>query len=180
MASTLPFLDQAATFQSLDFGKPWDDPSNMARNAQIATYLNPKLTDTADANGNGLTHYAGMAGVGVDAPDLPKNHARAGIFGHNRKVSMRDITDGAANTIMIMDINAKLGPWAAGGAPTIRALTKEPYINGPDGIGGNFAGGANFLFADGSVRFIQQNVDPTVMRALATMAGNEAINGDDF
>jgi prepilin-type processing-associated H-X9-DG protein len=180
LASILPFVEEAAAFQTLDLKKPWDDPTNKARAQQIATYLNPKLTETADANGNALTHYAGMAGVGEDAPDLEKNHPRAGIFGHNRKIGIRDITDGTANTIAVMDVSAKLGPWAAGGSPTIRALTKEPYINGPDGIGGNFKGGANFLFADGSVRFISDNVDPVVMRALATMAGGEAINADGF
>jgi prepilin-type processing-associated H-X9-DG protein len=180
MASILPFVEQNAAFQSLDLKKPWDDPSNKTRGQQIATYLNPQLTDMVDADGNALTHYAGMAGVGEDAPDLEKGHPRAGIFGHNRKVGIRDITDGTANTIAAMNVKAKLGPWAAGGSPTIRALTKEPYINGPDGIGGNFGGGANFLFADGSVRFISENVDPKVMRALATMAGQEPINNNDF
>jgi prepilin-type processing-associated H-X9-DG protein len=173
LASILPSVGDGDIFQALDVNKPWDDPSNHRRNAQVATYLNPKLTETVDANGNGLTHYAGMAGVGADAAELAKNDPRAGVFGYNRKTAMADITDGAANTIMVMDVNGKLGPWAAGGSPTLRALTSEPYFNGPDGIGGNFAGGANFLFADGSVRFINKNVDPQVMRALATIAGNE-------
>ena len=179
-ASILPFIEEAATFQSLDLKKPWDDPSNKGRSTPIASYLNPKLTDTVDANGNAMTHYAGMAGVGPDAPDLPKTDPRAGIFGHNRKVSVRDIRDGTSNTIAVMNVNGRLGPWAAGGSPTLRALTKEPYINGPDGIGGNFQGGANFLFADGSVRFISETVDPNVMRAIATMAGGEVVNANDF
>lgn len=180
MASILPYVEQDAAFRSLDLKKPWDDPINKTRGQQIATYLNPQLTDMVDADGNALTHYAGMAGVGEDASDLEKGHARAGIFGHNRKTSIRDIIDGTANTIAVMDVKEKLGPWAAGGSPTIRALTKEPYFNGPDGIGGSFKGGANFLFADGSVRFISESVDPVVMRALATMAGQEAINPDGF
>jgi prepilin-type processing-associated H-X9-DG protein len=173
MASILPFLDEPVLFQSFDFKKPWDDPINMARNAQVAAYLNPNMNDTTDANGNGLSHYAGMAGLGADAPALAKNDPRAGVFGYNRKVAIRDITDGTANTIMAMDVNAKLGAWAAGGPSTIRAFTEEPYINGPDGIGGNFAGGANFLFADGSVRFIRENVDPKVLKAMATIAGKD-------
>ncbi|MFH1675702.1 MAG: H-X9-DG-CTERM domain-containing protein [bacterium] len=44
------------------------------------------------------------------------------------------------------------------------------------GFGGVFAGGANFLFADGRVRFISKNIDPGVLRALATHAGNEIID----
>lgn len=177
MAAILPFVGSPETLQSLDLKKSWDDPVNRAREIQIPAFFNPKIDQATDANGNALTHYAGMAGVGADAPELAKNHPRAGIFGYNRKVSVRDIVDGTSNTIMAMDVNAKLGPWAAGGTPTIRAITTEPYINGPDGIGGNFAGGANFLIADGSVRFIDEKVDPAVLRALATMAGGEPIQG---
>ncbi len=179
LASILPFVEQQAVFNKLDLKKPWDDPSNKAREAQIATYINPKMTDNAtDANGNAMAHYAGMAGVGEKAAELPKDDKQAGIFGYDRKISIRDIRDGTANTMMIVDVNAKFGPWARGGPSNIRALTKEPYINGPDGIGGNFAGGANFLMADGSVRFVSENVDPKIMRALATMNGGEAITND--
>jgi prepilin-type N-terminal cleavage/methylation domain-containing protein/prepilin-type processing-associated H-X9-DG protein len=37
-------------------------------------------------------------------------------------------------------------------------------------------GGANFLFADGSVRFLSYGIDNKVMRALATMNGGEVVD----
>jgi prepilin-type processing-associated H-X9-DG protein len=40
------------------------------------------------------------------------------------------------------------------------------------------AGGANFVLADGSVRFINENISLTTFRALGTRAGGEAIPGD--
>src|SRR5262249_24881243 len=40
--------------------------------------------------------------------------------------------------------------------------------------------GCNFLFADGSVHFIPQSVDPTTYRDLSTYAGGEVISAVDF
>ena len=117
----------------------------------------------------------GIAGVGKDAPELDSNHKRAGIFGYDRVTRFRNILDGTSNTVMVSEAGKDFGPWGAGGKATIRAFVKQPYINGPDGIGSEFRGGCNMLLGDGSVRFISENIDPSVMKALATMAGNEVI-----
>jgi prepilin-type processing-associated H-X9-DG protein len=181
MASVLPFVEQNDLYNRLDMKKGWHDAANEpAVGTDVDVFLNPSVPTRRGANNRAISHYAGMAGVGEDAPKLPKGDRRAGIFGYDRVVGIRDIIDGTANTVAVMDVKENFGPWVAGGPGTIRALTKEPYINGPDGIGSFSPGGANFLFADGSVRFISQNVDANVMRALATMAGQEAIGNNDF
>ena len=41
------------------------------------------------------------------------------------------------------------------------------------------ANGCNFLYADGSVHWVQQTIDPAVYRALSTYAGGEVIPGAD-
>jgi prepilin-type N-terminal cleavage/methylation domain-containing protein/prepilin-type processing-associated H-X9-DG protein len=41
-------------------------------------------------------------------------------------------------------------------------------------------GGVNFLFADGSVHFLKQSINPTPWRALATRAGGEVISADSY
>ena len=38
--------------------------------------------------------------------------------------------------------------------------------------------GCNAVFADGSVRFLNQGVAPSVLIALATMQGGESVSGD--
>lgn len=42
------------------------------------------------------------------------------------------------------------------------------------------AGGANFLIADGSVRFISESISPTVYRGSSTIAGGETISAAEF
>jgi prepilin-type processing-associated H-X9-DG protein len=48
------------------------------------------------------------------------------------------------------------------------------------GFGSEHDGGANFLFVDGSVRFVTTMVEPSVYAGLATRAGRELVNATDF
>ena len=174
LATILPFLEQGALYESIDFEEAWDDPSNeQPAEARVPTYQNPG--SVASAVGHGQTHYVGIAGLGKDAPMLPVTSDRAGIFGINRKTRIRDITDGTSNTMMVSEASDRIGPWISGGDATIRPLTTKPYVNGPDGIGGPFQGGVQVGFADGSVRFISENVDPVIFERLSTMADGQVI-----
>jgi prepilin-type processing-associated H-X9-DG protein len=44
----------------------------------------------------------------------------------------------------------------------------------------NHTGGGNWLFADGSVRFLTYNIGSTLIPQLATKAGGEVVNLSDF
>ena len=173
MYAVLPYVEQAALYNQMSQNskKAWDgeelqDWSGMA----IPSYQNPGMPQGLP----NATHYVGMAGVGEDAAKLPLGHERAGIFGYDRKTRLRDISDGTSNTIMMTETTDTDIPWAQGGR-TLKSLTQEPYINGPDGIGSRFTGGCNVLFADGSVRFISENIDAETMRRLSAMADGNVV-----
>ena len=41
-------------------------------------------------------------------------------------------------------------------------------------------GGAFFLFADGAVSFLSENIDMGTYKSLATQAGNEIVDDEDY
>jgi prepilin-type processing-associated H-X9-DG protein len=52
---------------------------------------------------------------------------------------------------------------------------RQPYIGDGRQFGGRHWGGANVVFADGSVRFVHEGIDPHVFEALSTIAGGEPL-----
>jgi|GEM_PF-1773951 len=152
----------------------------------------------------GRSNYVGMYGTG-EIPDFPDQGE--GILFRNSSVRTAQITDGTSNTIFIGEraSNLAMGTWA--GAVTsgiVKNLSGIPgsydqpcgvfvlahtgtaiegqLPNNTTGHADDFtsrhAGGVNFLYADGSVRFLGNNIDSRVWVALGTRAGNETINGE--
>jgi prepilin-type processing-associated H-X9-DG protein len=171
----LPYIDQAPVYNQIDFKKAWDDDPNAELvKIQLPVYMNPSLVFAP--NGKvGLTSYVGLAGIGKDGPMLPVDNAKAGFFGYDRVINIRNITDGTSSTMGVCDVSKDLGGWAVGGKSTIRPLTVKPYINGPDGLGGVHRGGMNVLMVDGSVRFVSEAINADILEALVTIAGGEVI-----
>jgi prepilin-type N-terminal cleavage/methylation domain-containing protein/prepilin-type processing-associated H-X9-DG protein len=148
--------------------------------------------------------------VGDDASDI-NDPTGNGVFYRNSRTRIGDITDGTSSTAMIGDRpwSQAQGIWA--GAPN-KAITRAGaqnawpnatapspglvlvhanWINittdadgGLDDFSSNHTGGANLLFADGSVHFIASItvVGPTrrAFWALGTRAGGEVIDGLDY
>ena len=124
------------------------------------------------------------------APVLANGQCRGnGIFYHNSKVQMRDITDGTTNTFIIGErrTDTALGwfsTWpgmvAEGEEAFQRILGSADHVpNDPvshlDDFSSNHTGGAQFVLGDGSVRFISENVDHALYQSLRTIQGGEIV-----
>jgi prepilin-type N-terminal cleavage/methylation domain-containing protein/prepilin-type processing-associated H-X9-DG protein len=119
-----------------------------------------------------------------------------GLFLYRNTRRIADITDGTSNTLAVGEVfdghlanNQNI--WSVGSRHTHALRTTENPINTPPGTGitytdgtnlrnGAFSsrhsGGANFALADGSVRFITQNIDIVQYRAATTIRGGEVNN----
>jgi prepilin-type processing-associated H-X9-DG protein len=193
----IPYVEQTRGQLEFDKNSSWDSSANLSPQwvgfdddrkpfrqtislEWWALFRCPSTGSKSTPGKVGITHLTGIAGLGLDAPTLPQGHPRAGIFGYDRATKFSDITDGLANTMIVAETIHNNGPWTAGGPITVRGLdpSKPPYIGGKKGqFGGTHPGGANVLFADGSVRFVRQTIAPKTFEALSTISGGEPTPG---
>jgi hypothetical protein len=196
LAEMLPFLgpEQASLYGQINRQKSWNDPENLPVAATlIPQFLNPEfLRPPYPPNSawvrygsmkeeTAVTHYVGIAGVGLDAAeyaqDDPAVANKIGVFGYNRTTRLReDIPDGASNTIMIAMVPPTYKrPWLAGGGSTVAGVPEKGSIKPFVSTTHEGKRGGLFIMADGSVRFIGEDVSDDVFKALCTTKGKENV-----
>ncbi len=113
-----------------------------------------------------------------------------GMFFRNSRLRMVDITDGTSNTLMVGERSSNLGkaswvgvvPRLEDGWNLVLGSADHPP-NDPGAHAEDFwsrhAQGVNFLFADGSVRNIHNQIERRVWLGLATRAGGEPVSWNE-
>lgn len=153
----LPFLEEDILFQQFKLDEPWDSPHNLQLANRIpAIYVNPGNRGL----GNKTTY---LAPVGTGS-----------IFGSDKKVGFRDVTDGTAGTIMMLDVGPdKAVPWTK----------PEDLPYGPDNplqslgdIGDSFMA----LFADGSALRLSNRIDSASLLGLFQRNDGELVDIKKF
>jgi prepilin-type N-terminal cleavage/methylation domain-containing protein/prepilin-type processing-associated H-X9-DG protein len=168
----------------------------------VPTYMCPigggavDITENWSGYNFGITCYLANSGTRSYAVE-----AKDGIFFGNSKVRIGDVADGTSNTLLFGERNYKQPPvngctqdtwdWGAWGAATgviydmgdTHGSSRVPIntvcsatIGENDRLnafGSLHAGGANFSFADGSVRFLADSLDLVTLQALSTRAKAE-------
>ena len=161
MTSLLPFVEQAYLYNQIDFNQPWTAPKNQPFfQSVIPAFLNPNIGPQVSkvVGGFGASHYAGNSQV------LKKNEG----------TTISDIADGTSNTILAGEVSGGFMAW---GDPENRRDPANGLGTAPNQFGGPASGrgGVNMLMADGSVRFISENINPQTLKALASPDGNEQV-----
>lgn len=198
----LPHLENEAVFQTFDRWAAWDAEANRtALGGKTAWHrfecgewcgttqgYEARRRLPPDVGYTVYTTYVGVAGVGADAATRPADAPGIGMLGYDRTLTAEQVKDGLSNTALAMEAGYEVGPWVRGGRATVRPLDADA---GPlTGPGAAFSGthvrdrsffrgrtsdGFHVLTADGSVRNVQDEIDPEVLSALATVAGGEGV-----
>jgi prepilin-type processing-associated H-X9-DG protein len=154
----LPFIEQNAIHQQIDFSKPWDDPVNLPfSQVVIPTYACPSgHTDSPEK-----TCYQ----VVVDP---------SGIFpGANKATKFSEVSDGLSNTILAIETESENAvPWMA---PVDADMST--YLSLGQSIRPNHTGGSNAAFGDGSIQFMSNSVDANAAKAMVTKDAGDAPRG---
>src|SRR5205814_921399 len=151
---------------------------------------------------HGKSNYRGVGGGG-DLSFTPLTTDLGGVFFYNSRVRFADVTDGLSNTLAIGETSlnegrnwwggiwagcARVGPfaeyrgnvaWVSGaywsvGQGNLRLNGSDPWT-----FSSPHPGGVNFVFCDGSVRFIRDSVDPILLERLAIRNDGQAVSLPD-
>ncbi|QDT37551.1 DUF1559 domain-containing protein [Stratiformator vulcanicus] len=222
----LPFIDQAALYDSIDFDLPVNGvagdcsapavpfqaalqnrylpifacPSDPVRRLVIDSVNNPPswMGGHVADNFYGTSYAASSGRVDNDDRELYWGYAdtyfkndvvRLGVFGVNGAARIRDITDGTSNTYAFAETQIQKNNtnsqfeeghfstafWAAYSGGYF--AHSNGGINTFDGngrlsaqeIGSYHAGGANMVFVDGHVQFLNENIDLVLFQNLSAI-----------
>lgn len=154
----LPYLGPEGQnlHQQLNMNEAWDSPRNLA----LASRMPRVFASPLDQNALNLheSNYTVITGMKTMFPDAA-----------SRKLS--EITDGAANTLMVIEVKSNGKSWME---PKVDLTEFNDYSIGGD-LGGNHNNGANALFADGTVHYLYDTTPAEDLQAMTTVNGGENV-----
>lgn len=178
----LPQLEQGNLFASADFSAGVHDKKNVGIvGARLKVFICPSYWAMGACYA--ACHHDVEAPIDID------NH---GVMFLNSSIRHDDLIDGASNTIYVGEISETGMFWASGTRDTLRntgtpinsaviqpgsqaAFVMNLKLLEVGGFGSIHVGGANFVFGDGSVRFLSENLSMRVFRQLGSRADGDLV-----
>lgn len=187
----LPFIDQTNLYEFLGSNGAFDAPrwylqpallGDPGAKTIVPTFICP--SDRMEGLNSDLGNYGKSNYKGVGYHDTT-----AYIFGQeSNRTRIRDIADGTSNTFIVGEATTNgfrlgalwMGTYSTGDtAIVMRATADDPalLINGTSSsaFSSPHVGGAQFLFADGKVQFISENIDGSIYTYLGQKEDNQVL-----
>ena len=188
----LPFLEQSAVSDRIDYTKPWDDPaSNLSKvDITIPTYVCPSGVKQFP----GKQDYGGILGAYIK-PDgealnpLTTRDEHGGILyatdaDYKLSATAASVSDGLSKTLLVaeaVDRETVGAPddhltgdacWACGNNcfPLNSRVINDPSV---DAFRSHHVGGLNCVYGDGHISFLSDRLDVRVLIAICTRTGGE-------
>ncbi|MEQ9409686.1 MAG: DUF1559 domain-containing protein [Fuerstiella sp.] len=188
LVQCLPMLEQSAVFEKINFAEGVYGAANTAvRGLSIHVFACPSDYSFRYTVAPLGTVYSSSYAASFSGSDVPIDDQNDGLMFRNSSISFQQIRDGATNTIMLGEkLNPRDTPdlgWMSGTSATLRntgvpinrgwdvvnyfSTTNKKPTTAPDelatgGFSSQHAGGAHFMLADGSTRFLSEHVDQQV------------------
>lgn len=157
----LPYLGEQGVYDQYNFDEPWNSPNNLA----LADLIAPVYRCPEDRQGNpSETSYAMIVGPGT-------------ISAGATATKTADIKDGSSRTIMVVEVTDSGIHWMEPRDLRAERLSFGITDGTPEGIRSNHRRGANALFCDGHVQFLEDRTDSAQIKAMTTIAGGEGDSG---
>jgi len=168
----LPWLDQKPLFDRYQFSGTWDSTENLpAARTPMTIYQCPSRR-----------WYAGAESLQDDQQRYFSHYARVtGSHASGGRISVQEITDGTANTVMVVEACGVNRVWTdpvdvdIDSQPIGINLPSPTRFHSPGWISSHHSGGAHMAMVDGSVRFVSEKVDAKLLKTIVTIDGDEPV-----
>ncbi|HQU43924.1 MAG: hypothetical protein B7Z73_12760 [Planctomycetia bacterium 21-64-5] len=154
-----PYIESGPFYQQYDLSRPWDAPGNLAltRAWWHDFYACPSANPQPGA---GFTNYVMVVG--------PSAAARAGEWR-----SLDQITDGPAKTVLVAEIADSDIFWAEPRDLSVDEMSLRINDKSKPSISSHHPHGAMALFADGSIKLLDESTTSAELRAMLTSAADD-------
>ena len=198
----LPYVEDASRFQQLDLSRAINHgPNARFTSSRLDLYLCPSMKFSRyDNEGSYIisfsSKYLGAGDENMRADGAFRRPVPGGVTEY--RLGINDIVDGTSNTFMFGEIDNSVRwtdfsgnstnifdgfAWANGywfnarghveGTFNLKSPTPEQFFVHHRTFRSDHPGGVNFCFVDGSVQFVQDSVDKSLLLALVTRNGGE-------